>query len=824
MAIVFNTPKSALNTTSGAIQIKNGDNLQEKSVTYNQEGEFTVVPDPGMYGLSKVDITIDVPSDVHNQTATVDPSTSQQVVEPEEGYTGLSSVTVNAVTSAIDQNIAAGNIKNGVTILGVQGSFDGGTLQNKTVTPTTSQQSITADSPNYGLGTVTVNAVTSSIDNNISAGNIKKDVTILGITGNYDPQPNLSNLNITPSTNAQEYNPAISGVDGYSLVTVNAVTSAIDQNIVAGNIKSGVTILGVQGTVQEGITPTGNINITNTQSTNVTNYATAQVVDANLVAGNIKNGVSILGVSGSYNPQPNLQSKSATPTTSAQTIQPDNGYDGLSSVSIAAVTAAIDANIQSANILDGVTILGVTGSDLGYNAGYSDGEADGEQVGYDSGYQTGYDEGYSSGYDDGQSECPPPEELAASTDQLLLKNEVEQTFAISSPSGWTISTNPDPNQRGALRSGSGLDIDPMYGDPGVTVVKVKSTRDQSGSFDVSNEFESLTIDYSSVGNYFTIESLDDNNDVTFYTYSSMSGLIDLEYSLDGGETWDGVSLTQGSGSFANWYLETYTLNQGDTVMFRGNNDYLSESLMSSGYNSWFSSTETVNVYGNLGSMLKSTDFSNLQIYSDYAFCGMFAYRNIGGMMGLRIVDASNLVLPLPYKNSFYSLFANNTDLEEAPALPANVMFEGSYCEMFNGCTSLTAAPELPAMILASDCYRKMFSGCTSLATAPSTLPAPNLDYQCYRQMFYGCTDLTSSPIIAAKTISGTSACAYMFEGCSSLNEVTCLATSISSSGSPLNGWLDSVAASGTFYKDANMTGWVAGTNVPSGWTITDYSE
>ena len=31
-------------------------------------------------------------------------------------------------------------------------------------------------------------------------------------------------------------------------VTVNAVTSAIDDNIVAGNIKSGVTILGVEGT------------------------------------------------------------------------------------------------------------------------------------------------------------------------------------------------------------------------------------------------------------------------------------------------------------------------------------------------------------------------------------------------------------------------------------------------------------------------------------------------------------------------------------------------------------------------------------------------
>lgn len=48
------------------------------------------------------------------------------------------------------------------------------------------------------------------------------------------------------------------------------------------------------------ITPTGNINITDTAETNVTAYATAQVVDENLVAGNIKKDVTILGVTGSY--------------------------------------------------------------------------------------------------------------------------------------------------------------------------------------------------------------------------------------------------------------------------------------------------------------------------------------------------------------------------------------------------------------------------------------------------------------------------------------------------------------------------------------------
>ena len=59
-------------------------------------------------------------------------------------------------------------------------------LQDKTVTPTTSQQTITAGDNYDGLGTVTVNAVTAAIDENIVAGNIKSGVTILGVTGSYE--------------------------------------------------------------------------------------------------------------------------------------------------------------------------------------------------------------------------------------------------------------------------------------------------------------------------------------------------------------------------------------------------------------------------------------------------------------------------------------------------------------------------------------------------------------------------------------------------------------------------------------------------------------
>lgn len=60
---------------------------------------------------------------------TANPKTSAQTIKPSKGYDGLKQVAITAVTSSIDANIVAGNIKNGVTILGVEGSYEGsGTL------------------------------------------------------------------------------------------------------------------------------------------------------------------------------------------------------------------------------------------------------------------------------------------------------------------------------------------------------------------------------------------------------------------------------------------------------------------------------------------------------------------------------------------------------------------------------------------------------------------------------------------------------------------------------------------------------------------------
>ena len=58
---------------------------------------------------------------------------------------------------------------------------------------------------------------------------------------------NIEEITITPSTTSQVISSS-SSIDGYAPINVEAVTASIDPNLVPENIKEGIVILGIRGT------------------------------------------------------------------------------------------------------------------------------------------------------------------------------------------------------------------------------------------------------------------------------------------------------------------------------------------------------------------------------------------------------------------------------------------------------------------------------------------------------------------------------------------------------------------------------------------------
>ena len=156
-----------------------------------------------------------------------------------------------------------------------------------------------------------------------------------------------------------------------------------------------------------------------------------------------------------------------------------------------------------------------------------------------------------------------------------------------------------------------------------------------------------------------------------------------------------------------------------------------------------------------------------------------SYYGIGVLTPSVNASVQGNIMSLVYGDNF----ARKTSLE----------IDSQFTTLFWKATKLTSAENLimPATTLTGGCYREMFNGCTSLTTAP-VLPATTLIGHCYF---------------------------WMFQGCTSLNYIKCLATDISARYCT-DGWVSSVASTGTFVKAASMNDWGTGKNgIPNNWTI-----
>lgn len=75
---------------------------------------------------------------------------------------------------------------------------------------------------------------------------------------------------------------------------------------------------------------------------------------AKIIPGNIKDGVEILGVTGTYTGEGvTAQAKTATPYTTQQVILPDSGYDYLSQVTVEAIYYNESANAYGTTVTIG---------------------------------------------------------------------------------------------------------------------------------------------------------------------------------------------------------------------------------------------------------------------------------------------------------------------------------------------------------------------------------------------------------------------------------------------------------------------------------------
>lgn len=315
--------------------------------------------------------------------------------------------------------------------------------------------------------------------------------------------------------------------------------------------------------------------------------------------------------------------------------------------------------------------------------------------------------------------------------------------------------------------------------------------------------------------YFTTESLEDGNVITFTIGSGVttSNFTSIAYSTDNGTNW--TTLTNNGSSEQTLSV---TLNNGAKAIWKGIGERTGVVDNVIADRCTIMGSKTMNVYGNITSLLKGDNFyNNYSMSQAGTYVGLF-YKDASN--DANIVDASKLVLPATTLTTscYYEMFRHCKKLLYAPKLPATTLPSSPYRGMFRDCIALLEAPELPATTLGTWCYTHMFYNCRALTKAPE-LPSTTINQNVYYGMFYNCKELIEAPELPAPTLYNQ-CYREMFSGCTKLNYIKCLATDISASNCTQN-WVYNVAPTGDFVKDPSMNDWLIDNvnGIPIGWTL-----
>lgn len=324
------------------------------------------------------------------QTKTIDLSlaSGNQNVAPDSGKV-LTGVTINKPTTLV-----ASNIKSGVNIAGVAGSLTPAkTEQAKTLTVIENGTQIVKPDTGQVLSSVTVKTnvpatpteeksvdlamadgnqvitptsgknlikVTVKKPATLVGSNIKSGVSIGGVAGSLEEK--LPEQTKTVDLSMASGNQTVNADDGKVMTSVVVTKPA---TLAAGNIKSGVNIGGVTGTLSPAKTEQAKtVDLAMASGNQVVSPDSGKVLSSvtitkptTLVASNIKKGVTIGGVAGSYNPTLETKTVDLAMGSGNQVISKSSGKDGMTQVTITKPSTMLPANIKK-----GVNIGGVVGS------------------------------------------------------------------------------------------------------------------------------------------------------------------------------------------------------------------------------------------------------------------------------------------------------------------------------------------------------------------------------------------------------------------------------------------------------------------------------